>query len=496
MHRVSGDSLLDSTLIDAARAVRSREISPVELTEQTLDRIATLEPDINAFAEVMAEAALARAGEAEAEICRGDYRGALHGLPLAVKDLFDTAGSVTGAGSRVPRGRVPARDAACVERIRAAGAVIVGKTHTHEFAYGVITPQTRNPWNLDCVPGGSSGGSAAAVTTGECFGALGTDTGGSIRIPSSACGAVGLKPTYGLVPTRGVTPLAWSLDHAGPIARTVGDCAALLEVIAGFDAEDPSSVRSHVPAFARELDLDLEGLAVGVPTNYFFDNVDPEVETLVRAGIAKLEGMGACLREITVPFSDHYRAVSYGIVMPEASAYHRQSLRSHAPDYDDGVRLMLEAGETVTAVDYIGAQRLRRVICSAWDDIFTRVDAVVAPTIPTGAVRVGQTSIGWPNDYEEPVVDAYVRLACPANIAGLPALSVPCGMNSSRLPVGMQIIGRPFEESTVLGIGHRYEEGAIKYSPLHWEADQGPMLSGGGRVGLDPPGGTLIERDV
>lgn len=444
------------SLTTAASQIRLKKLSPVELLESALARLDMVEPKIGAFACVIGEMARSAATTAEREIANGTYRGPLHGIPVGVKDLYDVAGVPSTASSQVRAGRVPTDDAFVVEKVRSAGMVLLGKTHTHEFAYGVITPRTRNPWCLDRIPGGSSGGSAAAVAAGVCTVGLGTDTGGSIRIPSSLCGTVGLKPTFGRVSRRGIAPLSWSLDHAGPLTRNVQDAAFVLHAIASYDRLDPTSIDVAVPDYAANLD-GISGIRIGVPTNYYFDHVTDEVERAVRGAISLLEGHGAQIREVSIPYASAIMATEWGILLPEASSYHQSTLRASGEKYGEDVRLLLEAGELILATDYIKANRVRTLIQQAWAAMFSDIDAVIAPSTPVPAPEVGVTALDWPDGTTEDVTTALVRLAAPTNVTGLPTLSVPVGTDEVGLPLGMQIIGRPFDEMAVLRIGHAYE---------------------------------------
>ncbi|MCW2736815.1 amidase [Nocardioides sp.] len=441
----------------AGALIRSGELSPVELIDSVLARIQATEPRVMAFSHLTAEQARDAAIAAEQELASGRYRGPLHGLPLAVKDLYDTAGVPTTASSAVREGNVPSSDAAVVRRLLDAGMIMVGKTFTHEFAYGSFTPPTRNPWDGDHIPGGSSGGSAAAVAAGSCVVALGTDTAGSIRMPASFCGVVGLKPTYGRASKRGVTPLAWSLDHVGPMARNTRDVALVMDAIAGHDPLDSGSVDAPVPDHAAGLASGVDGLRVGVPTNYFFEHVADDVEQAVRAAIVTLQGLGAEVREVVVPHADVLMAAEWGIMLPEASAYHQQSLRDNGDLYGADVRALLEAGELVLATDYIRAQRVRAVIREAWRGMFSDIDVLVTPTVPFAAPRAGEAEVNWGDGTIEAVHDATIRLTSPANVTGVPALTIPVGFSRAGLPLGMQIHGRPFAEATVLRVGYAYE---------------------------------------
>ena len=441
----------------AAQRISSRELSPVELVQSALDRIAEVDGRLSAFVLTTGEQALEAAQQAEKEIADGGYRGPLHGIPVGIKDLYDVVGVPTTSSSDVRSDYLPTEDAASVAMLRTAGAVIVGKTHTHEFAYGVTTPKTRNPWNTEHVPGGSSGGSGAAVAAGEVLMAMGSDTGGSIRIPASVCGTVGLKPTYGRISRFGVTSLCWSLDHVGPLTRTVRDAGLVLNALAGFDVRDAATVKEPVPDFTAGLDDGVAGLTLGVPSNYFFDDIDPEVEATVRAAIDVLQGQGARLREVEIPYAAQMMAVEFGLCVPEASAYHQSMLRERGEHYTDDVRVLLEAGEVVLATQYIKVLRVRTLVKEAFRQAFDGLDAIVCPTLPATAARVDQDAFTFPSGASKSVIDAYVGHSAPANITGLPALSVPCGFDSAGLPVGLQVIGRPFDEPTVLRIGQAYE---------------------------------------
>ncbi|GLZ11719.1 amidase [Actinomadura sp. NBRC 104425] len=452
------------SLTEASRAVRARELSPVELTESVLARIDAVEGRLGAYVTVAADAALAAAVRAEREISESGPRGPLHGIPMALKDLIDVAGMPTTASSHVRAGHVAERDSRVAERLGAAGAVLLGKTHTHEFAYGLTTPQTNNAWDQSRVAGGSSGGSAVAVATGGAVFAMGTDTGGSIRVPAALNGVVGLKPTYGLVPRTGVTSLSWSLDHVGPLARTVQDVALVLSAIAD---RDPASVSGPVPD--RFAGGDLRGLKVGVPRNHYFDRVAPEVEESVRGAIERLAELGAEPVDVEIPMARYIQAVQWGLMVPEATAYHERSLRAVPDLYAADVRVLLEAGELTSAGDYLRAQRARTMMRDAWARMFDDIDVLAAPTVPMTAVEKGQEAVEWADGTTETVSDGYVRLCAPANITGVPALTLPVGRDRAGLPIGMQLMARPFHDATVLRVGRIYEEsvgGAGRLAPL------------------------------
>ncbi|MEU1040443.1 amidase [Streptomyces sp. NPDC005907] len=455
------------SLTEASRAVRARELSPVELTESVLARIAAVEGRLGAYVTVAADAALAAAVRAEREISGSGPRGPLHGIPMALKDLIDAEGMPTTASSHVRAGHVAERDSRVAERLGAAGAVLLGKTHTHEFAYGLTTPQTNNAWDHNRVAGGSSGGSAVAVAAGGATFAMGTDTGGSIRVPAALSGVVGLKPTYGLVPRTGVTSLSWSLDHVGPLTRTVQDVALVLSATAGHDPRDPASVSG--PVLDRFPGGDLRGLRVGVPRNHYFDRVTPEVEESVRGAIERLAELGAELVDVEIPMARYIQAVQWGLMVPEATAYHERSLRATPDLYAADVRILLEAGELTSAGDYLRAQRARTMMRDAWARMFDGIDVLAAPTVPMTAAEAGQDAVEWADGTTEAVSDSYVRLCAPANITGVPALTLPVGHDRAGLPIGMQLMARPFHDATVLRVGRVYEEsvaGAGRLAPL------------------------------
>ncbi|MDQ7807566.1 amidase [Amycolatopsis sp. A133] len=432
------------SLAAASRALHARELSPVELLDSVLTRLAEVEPRLNAYVTVAADRAHAAARRAEREIAAGELRGPLHGIPVGLKDVIDVAGLPTTASSRVRADHRADADSVVAARLAAAGAVLVGKTHTHEFAYGLVTPQTGNARAGGRIAGGSSGGSAVAVAAGTATFALGTDTGGSIRVPAALNGVVGLKPTYDLVPRDGVVPLSWSLDHVGPLTRTVEDAALVLPALTG-----------GAPA---TVDGDLAGLRVGVPRNYYFEHVHPEVEAAVRQAVERLASLGARLVEVEIPMTRYIQAIQWGLMVPEATAYHERTLRTVPELYTADVRVLLEAGELLPAGDYLRARRARTLMRREWLRMLEEVDVLAAPAVPLTAVPAGQETVTWPDGTAESVPDAYVRLSAPANIAGVPALTVPAGTDRAGLPIGLQLLGRPLEEPLLLRAGHAWEQ--------------------------------------
>lgn len=442
--------------------IRARQVSPVEVVEAALERIAAVDKQLNAFITVTAGEARAAARVAEREIAGGTWRGPLHGIPVALKDLFAVAGVPTTNGSRIFKDAVSPHDATVTARLRAAGAVLVGKTNLHEFAMGSTTNNPHfgtchNPWNLEHIPGGSSGGSGAAVAASLCLGALGSDTGGSVRGPACQCGIVGLKPTYGLVSRHGMFPLSWSLDHAGPLAKTVRDTALLLGAIAGHDPRDPSSANVAIPDYTAGLEAGVRGLRVGVPREYFFERSTEEVERMVREAIGVLEQLGATIEEVSVPHIEVAAAAGMTIISVEAAEIHARWLRTRPEDYGADVRPRLQMGALFRGIDYARAQRIRSLIQREFREVMSRVDVFVSPNNPVPPPRIDQPMVAV-RGKEIWVMSLMPSLTIPHNLTGYPALTVPCGLGASGVPVGLQIVGRPFEEVTVFRAAHAYEQ--------------------------------------
>ena len=449
-----------------AAAIRRKELAPTEVVEAVLARIEALEPTLNAFVTLTADAAYAAARTVEEKLARGEDVGPLAGVPIAIKDLYETAGVRTTAGSRVYADYVPTRDATAVRRLREAGAISVGKTTTHEFAFGPTTDSpylgpTRNPWHTDHVPAGSSGGSGAAVAAGIVPLALGTDTGGSIRMPAAACGIVGLKPSFGRVSKFGVLPLSWSLDHAGPLTRSVADAALALSVLAGPDPLDPTAASTPLDDYTAAVERGrdgLPGIRLGVPTAWLEEyGVDPEVRAAFDRAVDTLRDLGASVEEATLPPADVMTFVNRIITLGEAGAYHADLLAHHAEDYAPDVRARLELAQFILARDYLTGQRLRTELSQTMAAVMTAFDALLTPTMPIPAPRIGQNLWTYPDGSSEPVQEAMIRYTAPFSVSGQPALSVPCGFTADGLPIGLQIVGRPFDEATVLRIGAAFE---------------------------------------
>jgi aspartyl-tRNA(Asn)/glutamyl-tRNA(Gln) amidotransferase subunit A len=450
--------LYELPMIEISEKIRAKEVSPVEVTQSSLARLEEVEPALTAFATTTPELALEQAKVAEKEISDGNYRGPLHGIPLAVKDLYDTAGVPTTSSSEQRTGHVPDVDSVSVAKLYAAGMVLIGKTHTHEFAYGATTPTTGNPWAPDRTPGGSSGGSGAAVASGVVHVALGSDTGGSIRIPAALCGTVGLKPTFGRASRVGVASLSWSLDHVGPLSRNVVDSALVMAAMSGYDRTDPATVDLPVPDMVTRIDAGVAGKKIGIPVNYYTEQVAAEAAQAATTAAATLEALGAELVEVKIPMAEHIISTEWAIMMPEATAYHMDYLRNSPEKFTDETRTLLEIGAAELATDYINALRLRTLIQAAWKEMFSSIDVLLAPTLVAAATLRSDPFIRWGDGTTEGATPAYVRLSAPANVTGLPSLSVPAAFTADGLPLGVQIIGKPFAEPEILQLGYALEQ--------------------------------------
>ena len=451
----SSDELAFATIAELAPRLAAKEISPVEVTDAVLARIERYDPALNTFITVTADSARHAARAAEAAIMAGHHLGPLHGIPVALKDLYATRGVATTYGSRLFADWVPDFDAAAVERLKQAGAVILGKTNLHELAYGTTSANAhygavRNPWRQDHHAGGSSGGSAAAVAAGLAFAALGSDTGASIRQPAACCGIVGIKPTFGRVSKFGALPLSWSQDHVGPLTRSVADAALLLQVLAGHDPRDPTSVDRPVPDFAADLNEGVQGSRIGVVRGFFFEDCDPEVVDAVDAAIQMLEDLGARIEEIALADMDAAYAVGVITIAVEGAAYHAADLRERPELFSDELRAAFELGSFYQATDYVQAQRLRRHLTLQVSREMADLDAIVMPTSPVPATPIEASPPGH--------AMLRPRNTMPFNALGLPAISVPCGFTAAGLPIGLQVAGHAFDEAGVLRIARAYEQ--------------------------------------
>jgi aspartyl-tRNA(Asn)/glutamyl-tRNA(Gln) amidotransferase subunit A len=453
-------ALIELSIADASDLLRQRRVSSRELTEATLARIAQTEPVVNAYVQVLTGRALRAADHADRELAQGRWRGPLHGIPVGVKDICYMRDLPTEAGSRAMAGFVPGYDATVVRHLDDAGAVIVGKTVTHEFAYGVNVPPTRTPWHLECYPGGSSAGSGVSVAIGSAFAAIGTDTGGSIRIPAAVNGIVGLKPTYGRVSRYGVVPLGTSLDHVGPLTRTVEDNAIVLQAIAGYDPADGGSVDVPVDDYLSGLEAGAAGLRIGVERRYFFyEGVAADVRAGVEAVIATLADRGADVVAVELPELDWSPEVLMTIMGSEASTFHRRRLRERPADYDPATRRSLEMGEFIPATHYLLAQRARALLRNRMANLFRAhgVDALLSPTSPVTTVPIAERNVPRPDYPSESPMLSSIHHTFSANLTGQPALSVPCGLAGNGLPISFQLLGQPFAEATLFRLARAFE---------------------------------------
>lgn len=448
--------LLEITVTDLSDLIQKREVSPVEITENILEYIDYINPKTNAYISITADTALKSAREAEAEISSGNYKGMFHGIPIALKDNIFSNNELTTMASKIHGDFVPEYDATVTEKLRKAGAIFTGKLNMHEYAWGADNNNphfgaVHNPWNPEKIPGGSSGGSGAAVASHSTYCSLGTDTAGSIRIPSASCGTVGIKPTHGRVSKYGVYPLAWTLDHVGPIAKSIKDAAAMLSVISGFDAKDPTSVNLPVHDYLGRLNGNVKGLRIGINEDYFFKNVDSRVEKVIRERIADLENLGAIIKSVSMPALRHAQWTVLATGLPEASTIHHSNLQTRPNDYGADIRLLFEIGELFSGVDYLQAQQVRRQIKQEFQQVLSQVDVIIAPTIPLIPPSIGEDTVDI-NGVVGSYIENSIRFTGPSNLTGLPALSVPAGV-AEGMPVGLQVIGRAFDETTVLNVG-------------------------------------------
>jgi aspartyl-tRNA(Asn)/glutamyl-tRNA(Gln) amidotransferase subunit A len=453
----------DLTLMEAAGLVAGRELSSLELVDACLEQIERTNEVLRAYISVYEDGAREVARAADAMLRAGHSLGPLHGVPIALKDNISVKGLLTTAGSKVLADWVPDEDATVTARLKGAGAVIIGKTNMHEFAWGGTSANphygfVRNPWDPERFPAGSSGGSGAAVAARTCFGALGTDTGGSIRLPSAVNGVTGIRPTIGRVSNHGVIPLAWSMDTVGPMTRTVKDCALMFGAIAGHDPKDDGSAAVPVVDYTADLRCGVEGIRIGVVPGYFFDHLQRPVEEAVKAGLGTLVGLGAVVIDVEIAHIHGNISAQLTVESCEPSTYHQRWLRTRPEDYGDDVRLLLELGELHFATHYLQAQRYRSVLRRQFLDAFRTVDVFICPTLPFTATPVGATTVVIEDGVEEDMLSAIMQYTGVPSLTGLPSLAVPCGFDADGLPIGMQVIGRPFDEATLFRVGVAFQE--------------------------------------
>ena len=446
---------------DLAKLVKNREISSTRVVSALLERIEAVNPKINAYISVLEKQSLAAARRADDEIRRGKYRGHLHGIPITLKDNIAARGTITSAASKILADNVTDYDAAVVERLKQAGAIILGKNNLHEFAYGPTNEEShigpcRNPWNTELITGGSSGGSAASVASCISFGSLGTDTGGSGRIPSTFCGTVGLKPTYGRVSRRGVIPVSWTLDHVAPITRTVEDAAIMLEAIAGQDAMDGTTVAAPIPHYSARLSKGVKQLKAGILTKYFEECIDGENRRIVERGVESIKESGVKLKEISIPNIEHAAPVTNLLMACEATSVHEKWLKTRREEYSPFVLTRLEVGYFYTANHYIRTLRLREWFRREFARALKDVGVLLSPTCPILPFKIGAATIDVKGQQVDPrpYLASFTRIY---NLTGFPALTMKCGYTSAGQPVGLQIAGRPFDEESILKLAYAYE---------------------------------------
>jgi aspartyl-tRNA(Asn)/glutamyl-tRNA(Gln) amidotransferase subunit A len=447
---------LPSSILELSESIRLRTISPVELTRDCLARMEKFNPLLNAFISVTAESALAQARAAEEEILHGKWRGPLHGIPIGLKDLMDVAGVPTTAASALFKEHVPSEDAEVVHRLKVAGAVLLGKQNLHEFAFGgssVISyfGEVHNPWHVTRIAGGSSGGSAAAVAACLGYAAIGTDTGGSVREPAAFCGIVGLKPTYGRVSTRGIIPLSWSLDHVGPLTRTVSDAALVLQAIADHDSADITSSNVPMPDYLLSMRRSSKALRVGVAQSYFFEDIDPEVGRAVSEAVSEIRKITSKVREVSTPVNSDGK-----LLTAEAYACHAEYVAKSPELYQPETLRRLRTGAKVSTPEYIRLRRAMEESRRSIEDVFKSVDLLVTPTVPVPAPTIA-TLKEDPDTLRSREI-LMLRNTRPINTWGVPAVSVPCGFTAEGLPIGLQIIGPPWREDLVLQLAYAYEQ--------------------------------------
>jgi aspartyl-tRNA(Asn)/glutamyl-tRNA(Gln) amidotransferase subunit A len=455
--------LVWASMGELARLVATKAVSPVEVVQAHLDRISALDGRLRSYITVMGDSAREAAKAAEAAVMAREPLGPLHGVPVGLKDLYCTKGVKTTGGSRILGDWVPAEDATVVTRLTAAGSITLGKLNMHEFAYGPEGLNAHygtawNPWDpvTHRICGGSSSGSGAAVAAGLCPGALGSDTGGSIRIPSALCGLTGIKPTYGRVSRAGVLPLAWSLDHVGPMCRSAADCALMLGAIAGYDPRDPSTSALPVPDYAAALTGQVKGLRIGLLRQFFLETAGAPERHAVEAAVETLEGLGASVQDVRLEQMRYAAGVAAAVISVESYAYHEAWLKTRGAEYGPDVRERLLVGAFVSGADYLKGQRVRRLLRDEVDQALGGVDVLIAPTVPIAATEVGVREVDV-NGRREAVRPSLIRYTRPFNASGHPAASVPCGFTADGLPIGMQVIGRSFDEATVLRVADAYQ---------------------------------------
>ena len=462
---MNDNSIFFQSIDEVSVLIKNKELSPIDLVKKTLQRINELNPNINAFIGVLEEDVLKQATFLEDELSKGIYRGPLHGIPIAIKDIFETKGHVMTAGSKILANWIPNKDATVIKKLKDAGALIVGKNNMHEFSSGGTNENphygpTHNPWDLRKISGGSSGGSAAAVASGMSFAALGSDVGGSIRLPAAHCGIVGLKPTYGRVSRYGSWPFSFSADHIGTMGRTVKDAALLLQAVSGYDINDPTTSKRSVEVVPNDINEDLRGVVVGVCREYFFENLHPEMQQQIELAISKLEKLGARIQEISIPSIHAVPKHLLNMMRTEWYAVHKKFIKQYEQDYGEDLRGRFLAAADISAQEYLDAHKFRQVFLEEFKEKMQGIDVLVSPTLAMFPFDIGSMSIK-----EKEKIFGWFKTHI-FNFTGYPALAMPCGFNSEGLPAGLQIMGKPFMEKELLTIATIYERSEPYYKKL------------------------------
>jgi aspartyl-tRNA(Asn)/glutamyl-tRNA(Gln) amidotransferase subunit A len=456
------DELCFLSVAQLSGLIQRKEVSPVEIIEAHLSRIEALEPTLNSFITLLSEQAMAAAQKAEKEIQGGKYLGPLHGVPVGLKDLYYAKGIRNTSGSKIFDRFIPDFDSTIALRLKEAGAILLGKLNLHPFAYGTTGENeeyghTHNPWNPALITGGSSGGSGSAAASGQCTLTMGSDTGGSIRVPGALCGVVGFKPTYGRLSRYGLSALAWSQDHPGPMARTVEDCALVMNAVAGYDPNDPTSIKLPVPDYTKALNGHIKGLRLGVVKEFLEVPIESQVKESVWKAIEKLGELGAIVSEVSWPLYHYAMAIASIIQMAEATTYHSKLIKEKGSRIYPPVRLRLEAGIFISATDYIQAQRARTLFYRQSHELLQKVDLLAGPTVPVTAFPIGTSELKVGGQHVN-VISLLTQYTRPFNLNGFPAITLPCGFSDDGLPIGLQLAGRPFDEDIVLRAAHAYEQ--------------------------------------
>lgn len=462
------NELLSMSVENLASSIQSKSVSPVELTKTVLDHAEANNEKMNAYIRFFRKSAESAAEEAEKEIMNGTYRGMYHGIPLAIKDNIYVKDEYTTMASKIHQNFKPDDNATVVNKLKEAGAILTGKLNMHEYAWGITSDSphfgpVHNPWNLDKTSGGSSGGSGAAVAADMSVAALGSDTAGSIRIPAAANGVVGLKPTYGRVSNYGSFPLAWSLDHIGPMTKTVKDAAGLLEILSGYDEKGKGSVNRPSENYLEQITGDVEGLIIGVNEDYFFNNVDPAIEKLIRQGIETLVDQGAKVVDVDLPSLERTEWAGMVTILSESATLHNENLQNRLGDYGKDIQSLFDNFIAPSAISYLQVQQVRDTFRQDFQKAFEKADVIIAPTLPVMPPKLGKILVEL-NGKEEDITSQFMRFNLPGNLSGIPALSIPCGLNEG-LPVGLQIMGPAFGEGKILNAGYALE----RTHPLHGE---------------------------